>query len=117
MAERLAGPLSGTGDGLDMAVISQETFSTPDTVGASLAGKIHEKHQSSRRKGLEKSVLDDIMGDPEDFRDLADSDAESDGGRWEDTVRETLGEADLLEGSVAQMDSLEMEGHLILERV
>jgi hypothetical protein len=38
---------------------------------------------------LEKSVLDDIMGDPDDFQDLADCDlpSESDGGRWEDAVR------------------------------
>ena len=50
-----------------------------------------EKHAGmpSRRKGhAEKSVLDDIMGDPDDFGDIGESDAESDGGRWEDTLRE-----------------------------
>eukprot|EP01018_Ginkgo_biloba_P011959 Gb_10361 [translate_table: standard] len=54
--------------------------------GAS-TNKIVEKPR--RNKGLEKSVLDDIMGDPDDFGDLGDLDAgsESDGGRWEDTLR------------------------------
>ncbi|XP_031495798.1 uncharacterized protein LOC116261259 [Nymphaea colorata] len=37
----------------------------------------------------EKSVLDDIMGDPDDFQDFGDLGAGSDGepGRWEDTCR------------------------------
>ncbi|KAH7351844.1 hypothetical protein KP509_19G016800 [Ceratopteris richardii] len=39
-------------------------------------------------KNSEKSVLDDIMGDPGDFGDIGASDIESDGGRWEDTLRE-----------------------------
>lgn len=56
--------------------------------GAS-TNKVVEK--SRRGKGTEKSVLDDIMGDPDDFGDLGDLDAgsESDGGRWEDTFKMT----------------------------
>ena len=48
-----------------------------------------ERHASVRRKNMDKSVLDDIMGDPDDFQDLADCDlaSESDGGRLNDTVR------------------------------
>ncbi|KAJ7517618.1 hypothetical protein O6H91_21G031800 [Diphasiastrum complanatum] len=59
---------------------------------AAASGRPLEKQNSSRRKGMEKSILDDIMGDPDDFTDLADPDAgsEDDGGRWEDTVREAL---------------------------
>jgi hypothetical protein len=54
--------------------------------GAS-TNKLAEKPR--RSKGMEKSVLDDIMGDPDDFGDLGDLDAgsESDGGRWEDTLK------------------------------
>lgn len=64
--------------------------------GAS-TNKIAEKPR--RSKGMEKSVLDDIMGDPDDFGDLGDLDAgsESDGGRWEDTLKtEMEEEADAL---------------------
>ncbi|KAH7428832.1 hypothetical protein KP509_09G019800 [Ceratopteris richardii] len=39
-------------------------------------------------KNSKKSVLDDIMGDPGDFGEIGASDIESDGGRWEDTLRE-----------------------------
>jgi hypothetical protein len=49
-----------------------------------------ERQASLRRKNMDKSVLDDIMGDPDDFQDLADSDlaSESDGGRQRnDAVR------------------------------
>lgn len=48
-----------------------------------------ERQASLRRKNMDKSVLDDIMGDPDDFQDLADCDlaSESDGGRRNDAVR------------------------------
>ncbi|KAL2635790.1 hypothetical protein R1flu_007269 [Riccia fluitans] len=48
-----------------------------------------EKGLASSRRRVE-NVLDDVMGDPEDFRDFEVSDGESDGGRWEDAVREAL---------------------------
>uniref|UniRef100_A0A0D6R6M0 YTH domain-containing protein n=1 Tax=Araucaria cunninghamii TaxID=56994 RepID=A0A0D6R6M0_ARACU len=52
--------------------------------------------KSRRNKGMEKSVLDDIMGDPDDFGDLGDLDAgsDSDGGRWEDTFKTAVEAAD-----------------------
>ncbi|XP_024531733.1 zinc finger CCCH domain-containing protein 45 [Selaginella moellendorffii] len=53
------------------------------------------ERQSSRRKGVEKSILDDIMGDPDDFKELVDP--EEDGGRWEDTVKEALDAENLTE--------------------
>ncbi|KAH7279120.1 hypothetical protein KP509_37G006100 [Ceratopteris richardii] len=43
---------------------------------------------TTHHKNSEKSVLDDIMGDPGDFGEIGASDIESDGGRWEDTLRE-----------------------------
>ena len=48
-----------------------------------------DRQASLRRKNMDKSVLDDIMGDPDDFQDLADCDlaSESDGGRRNGTVR------------------------------
>ncbi|KAG0584085.1 hypothetical protein KC19_3G183700 [Ceratodon purpureus] len=48
-----------------------------------------DRQASLRRKNMDKSVLDDIMGDPDDFQDLADCDlaSESEGGRRNDTVR------------------------------
>lgn len=51
--------------------------------------KAIERQASLRRKNMDKSVLDDIMGDPDDFQDLADCDlaSESDGGRRNDAVR------------------------------
>lgn len=66
----------------------------------SLANKPAEKHTLMHRKITEKSVLDDIMGDPDDFGDIGVSDTESDGGRWEDTLRgmeqcDTIVEEDL----------------------
>lgn len=54
----------------------------------SLPNKPVDKHTSMQRKTTEKSVLDDIMGDPDDFGDIGASDVESDGGRWEDTLRD-----------------------------
>ncbi|MCO5597284.1 hypothetical protein L7F22_051361 [Adiantum nelumboides] len=54
----------------------------------SLPSRSSEKHTIVQRKNTEKSVLDDIMGDPDDFGDMGASDVESDGGRWEDTLRE-----------------------------
>lgn len=51
--------------------------------------KAIERQASLRRKNMDKSVLDDIMGDPDDFQDLADCDlpSESDGVRRNDAVR------------------------------
>lgn len=75
-----------------------QTLQGPSTSGLALVSKVPEKQTSMRRKGVEKSVLDDIMGDPEDFRDLGDSEAESDGGRWEDTmINEEQGGVDVEE--------------------
>jgi len=69
--------------------VSLQNEEKSGVVGAVDSSRVLEKQPSSRRKGLEKSVLDDIMGDPDDFQDLADCDlpSESDGGRWEDAVR------------------------------
>lgn len=66
----------------------QESASGSVAGGLATVSRGLEK-SSSRRRGMEKSILDDIMGDPEDFRDFPDSEAgsESDGGRWEDAVR------------------------------
>lgn len=52
-------------------------------VAISRPNKSVERQASLRRKNMDKSVLDDIMGDPDDFQDLADCDlpSESDGGR------------------------------------
>eukprot|EP00250_Pteridium_aquilinum_P011997 c20443_g1_i1 orf=115-1707(+) len=61
------------------------TLSSPNR---SLPSKPIDKHTLMQRKSSEKSVLDDIMGDPDDFGDIGASDVESDGGRWEDTLRE-----------------------------
>lgn len=77
--------------------------------GAS-TNKLAEKPR--RSKGMEKSVLDDIMGDPDDFGDLGDLDAgsESDGGRWEDTLKtEMEEEADAL-GVALPADNINMKG-------
>ncbi|XP_024383020.1 uncharacterized protein [Physcomitrium patens] len=51
-----------------------------------------EKQTSWRRKFMDKSVLDDIMGDPDDFQDLADCDlpSECDGGKRYNAVRAPL---------------------------
>lgn len=63
-----------------------ETMQSPDRSLPSRAGDRHTTMQ--QRKSTEKSVLDDIMGDPDDFGDMGASDVESDGGRWEDTLKE-----------------------------
>ncbi|KAI5059264.1 hypothetical protein GOP47_0025583 [Adiantum capillus-veneris] len=61
---------------------------TLQSLDRSLPSRSVEKHTAMQRKNTEKSVLDDIMGDPDDFGDMGASDVESDGGRWEDTLRE-----------------------------
>eukprot|EP00250_Pteridium_aquilinum_P014522 c22040_g1_i1 orf=91-540(+) len=48
--------------------------------GSSFLKEFQERHAVLQQpKGMEKSILDDIMGDPEDFRALGDSDGESEG--------------------------------------
>lgn len=84
----------------------QEVHSVQNS-GAS-TNKIAEKPR--RGKGMEKSVLDDIMGDPDDFGDLGDLDAgsESDGGRWEDTLKTEMEEADAL-GVALPADNMDLK--------
>ncbi|XP_057839017.2 uncharacterized protein LOC131049032 isoform X2 [Cryptomeria japonica] len=74
--------------------------------GAS-TNKVVEK--SRRGKGTEKSVLDDIMSDPDDFGDLGDLDAgsESDGGRWEDTFKMTVDDEPDALAAVATSDCID----------
>eukprot|EP00252_Welwitschia_mirabilis_P024592 TRINITY_DN7347_c0_g1_i1.p1 TRINITY_DN7347_c0_g1~~TRINITY_DN7347_c0_g1_i1.p1 ORF type:complete len:516 (-),score=106.53 TRINITY_DN7347_c0_g1_i1:249-1796(-) len=64
------------------------------TQGTNVVGGrgVTEKEKPRRNsKAMEKSVLDDIMGDPDDFGDL-DAASDSDGGRWEDTFKENVDE-------------------------
>ncbi|XP_020517333.1 YTH domain-containing protein 1 isoform X2 [Amborella trichopoda] len=70
---------------------------------AASSNKVLQKSQTSRRIKGEKSVLDDIMGDPDDFGDL-DVGSDGDGGRWEDTCKMRYEEERILEGKLPLVD-------------
>ncbi|CAK9871618.1 unnamed protein product [Sphagnum jensenii] len=112
MQQAIAGrcPMKSAGAAGDTAIIATP-YQHEQMVRqvATPPSKVLEKATSSRRKMMEKSVLDDIMGDPDDFQDLADSDAisESDCGRWEDAVRAALEDEAAVGG--AQQETMEPE--------
>lgn len=91
----------GPNESPEIAVDNLQVLAAP-TCGPISAIKLTEKQLVMRRKGTEKSVLDDIMGDPDDFRDLGESDAESDWGRWEDNVRNDGEDGVVLEEALQQ---------------
>lgn len=95
-------------ESLKLTVDDLPTLAAPGLVSTS---KVPEKQALLRRKLTEKTVLDDIMGDPDDFRDLGDSDAESDGGRWEDNMTNE-GQDVTSENEVLQRGNLELEDAL-----
>lgn len=70
--------------GIDADVVQcgDGTLLTPlevsDARNSMLTKQPQEKLAVLQRKGVEKSILDDIMGSPEDFRALGDSDGEND---------------------------------------
>ncbi|KAJ7515833.1 hypothetical protein O6H91_22G030200 [Diphasiastrum complanatum] len=105
---------------LDAAKLSPACVDPTSGLSSTIAdasGRPSEKQNLSRRKGMEKSILDDIMGDPDDFTDLADPDAgsEDDGGRWEDTVRETLENEKALK--VARVSGIEDDLQMACEHI
>ncbi|KAL3684080.1 hypothetical protein R1sor_002102 [Riccia sorocarpa] len=69
--------------------------------GPMSSNRLLEKQVTARKRV--DNVLDDVMGDLEDFRDLADSDEESDGGRWEDAVRAALDREEAGNGATHQV--------------
>ncbi|KAG6550718.1 hypothetical protein Mapa_007815 [Marchantia paleacea] len=91
----------------DFANGSRDPQQAANAGGPTSSSKPLDKQSTMRRKV--DSVLDDVMGDPEDFRDFADSDGESGGGRWEDTVRAALEHEEAGNGA-AHQDSRESEG-------